>query len=250
MIPVSAVGPSYAVSPLRRTHKPPKHRPYDEYRACLRLEFSFQCVYCLSTEMEVNPVEDFGGFEVEHFRPQGRWGFRRLERHYPNLLWACPMCNRAKGNTWPTPAEVRAGQRFVDPCADVMGDHLEIVGERVAPANGSHAGLYTIIEVNLNSGAHVKRRRERIELAKKAALVEVTCAAVKQTAIADAPTLVSKLDEVAARLKELLADVSSLRTPWDGPTDCACSKQVAPQPRRKTKRERMAQRAKERARRV
>src|SRR4051794_40950173 len=111
----------YPSSPHVRSHKPPK-RAYPRYRACLRLEFGYRCVYCRTSEVEVRPVSPHGGFEIEHFRPQSR--FKKAADRYQNLYWSCRLCNARKGEKWPNVAELQRGCRFVDPCNDSPSDHI------------------------------------------------------------------------------------------------------------------------------
>jgi len=120
------VAPQYADVAHVRTHAPPRVNPYGKYRECLRIDFAFTCVYCLSTEREVAPTDNFGAFEIDHFRPQT--SFRRLRSSYSNLLWSCHACNRAKGDNWPTAAELAQGMRFPDPCYDAMSTQIRLAG--------------------------------------------------------------------------------------------------------------------------
>lgn len=243
MIPVVSA-PQYALQRLDRSHQPPGSRPYDEYRECLRLEFLFSCTYCLSTEREVGPTSDFAGFEIEHFRPQGLRRFKYLKNHYPNLLWACAACNRAKGEVWPVPQEEKLGMRFVDPCAEPLGAHLEFDGDTVKPL--TPAGRYVIDEINLNSAQHIERRRLRRDRLKQFAMIEAACEAIRQKAAgaANQNEIDIELGKLRAELQAIQAQFERSAPPWDHPSHCRCAQKVI-RPQRLTRRERREQRLKE-----
>lgn len=235
--------PSYATSPLGRRHNPPK-RSCDDYRDCLRIDFSFTCAYCLATEWEVGPSDNYGGFEIEHFKPRQ---FRSKINHYPNLLWACHACNRAKGEVWPSPAEMALNMRFVDPSAEALGAHLELRGDIAEAVAGSPAGGYMIDELDLNSQLHRERRRLRAQALMNFAKLEAIYDVLKQalTTCADPTTAKELLDSAEAELEKLRARVFARRAPWDEPVDCLCTLgQPPPQRRATTRRERKELRAK------
>jgi hypothetical protein len=160
-------GYRYPKQPITRQHKQRGGQGYLKYRPCLRLEFHHRCVYCRTAEVEVKPVQRYGGFEIDHFRPQV--SFPRLVARYSNLYWACPECNRIKSQKWPTSAEVKRGYRFVDPCVDAPSEHLEIRGDHLVAK--TPAGAYTIDEIQLNSVVHVRRRADRQIMLKRLMLL-------------------------------------------------------------------------------
>jgi hypothetical protein len=206
--------PVYALVPHRRTHKPHAARPYIQYRECLRLEFSFTCAYCLANEREVGPSDAYGGFEVEHFRPQGNARFKHLKSFYPNLLWVCHACNRAKGDSWPTQVEEAAGSRFVDPTVEALGSHLTIEGDEVVAR--SEPGQYMCDEIHLNSRLHRERRRRRRELMKKYALLEAVLESQQRrldTAQTDVAAIRDELQQFADGIAALRSETGIPATP-------------------------------------
>ena len=218
------VGPQYSTAPLPRRHNPRAARPYKEYRACLRLEFTFTCVYCLSTESEVGAGEAYGGFEIDHFKPKGRRDFRRFRNVYANLLWACAACNRAKGDAWPSQEELQRGMRFIEPCSEPMGAHLEIAGDRVTVVAESTAGDYTITEINLNSRQHVMRRQKRRDFANHFALLQAHCEVAEREAMGNPANdgALAQLKRIQRELEELRAKTTPGTRPWDAPEGCSC----------------------------
>lgn len=227
-IEVEEGAPQYPAAPLKREHSPDEGRPFEDARPCLREDFFFTCVYCLSTESEVGPSSAYGGYEVEHFRPKGLARFRALRNAYRNLLWACDACNRAKGSQWPSEAEDKRGFRFVDPTREALGNYLELRGERViAVGPNQAAGEYMIDAIRLNSPVHVLRRQRRAELLIKAATLEASV----ELMAAEAETLRDPVEKaaVAQRAKQLHEHVLAFRKrisrdarPWDAPSECAC----------------------------
>jgi hypothetical protein len=203
--------------PLRRSCRPPSVGDYDRYRSCLRKDFSFRCVYCQSHETEVGPGAKYGGFEIEHFKPQEK--FSALATRYDNLLWACRACNGAKWHKWPSAEEIARGYEFVDPSRDVLGDHLELYNQRVVPK--TTAGAYMVDEIDLNSPIHRYRRERRTTATKRFRSVDALANAAR-----DAGTLSPE------RLNELLQDLQSIRSeilptaPHDAPSSCLCEEKV------------------------
>jgi hypothetical protein len=82
----------YPSAPHVRRHGPTGYVDIGSYRAWLRDEFSFRCVYCLLRE-QWGRVR--GVFDLDHFRPVSNHPGRAA--HYDNLLYACTSCNTAKG---------------------------------------------------------------------------------------------------------------------------------------------------------
>ena len=154
---MSVPGRDYSSTPLPRIHRPRRQSEAVAYRPCLRIEFGYTCAYCVSHEAEVARGAKHGLFEVEHFRPEHAFG--HLRTVYANLMWACAACNRAKSGKWPSAVAQARGSRFVDPCAEALSEHLQIVELEVVPRTA--AGEYMIDELNLNSFEHRTRRKER-----------------------------------------------------------------------------------------
>jgi len=59
---------------------------------------------------------------VEHYRPKSV--FPKLALVWENLLWACPNCNRFKGDRFPPDTE--PGERILNPAEDNVWDHFFI----------------------------------------------------------------------------------------------------------------------------
>lgn len=89
----------------------------------LAIDFSHRCAYC------DDPDSLSGGYrnyQVEHFAPESK--FKHLKYVYENLLYACPYCNRAKWDYWPSNdanISVVGEEGVVDPCTNEYYDHLD-----------------------------------------------------------------------------------------------------------------------------
>lgn len=104
----------------------------------LSVDFGHRCAYC-------DDLDEYGGgyrtYHVEHFAPKEK--FPELRYDYDNLLYACPWCNRAKWNIWPSNSpkiSVVGSEGFVDPCTVEYDKHLERLPD------GSISGITTLGE--------------------------------------------------------------------------------------------------------
>lgn len=89
----------------------------------LARDFEYRCAYC-------NDLDFYGGgyqaYHVEHFAPKAK--FPMLQFDYDNLLYACPWCNRAKGDKWPSndpKINIVGDMGFIDPCTEEYDKHLK-----------------------------------------------------------------------------------------------------------------------------
>ena len=83
----------FAREPFIRFHGPTGYTEYGRYKAWLRDDFAFRCVYCLWRERWMHRQSK--DFQIEHLRPKS--SEPALEFHYPNLAYACPRCNSLRG---------------------------------------------------------------------------------------------------------------------------------------------------------
>jgi hypothetical protein len=99
----------YPAAPLVRIHGPLGYKDYESYRAWLRDEFAFRCVYCLSRERWGRVT---GEYDLDHFVPQKTDPERKTE--YDNLEYACRRCNLTKsGQSVPDPMRMAAQQLWL-----------------------------------------------------------------------------------------------------------------------------------------
>lgn len=120
-----------------------------EVKLLLREETADKCAYC---ESKI-PHVDYG--DVEHLISKAARPDLRFE--YTNLTYACGVCNTKKGdyNDEQTP--------LLNPYIDDIERHLLAVGPMVMRLPTSDRGLVTQKRLDLNRGALVERRTERLE---------------------------------------------------------------------------------------
>jgi hypothetical protein len=101
----------YPAARLVRIHGPIGYTGYESYRAWLRDEFGFRCVYCLSREQWGRVT---GEYDLDHFVPQKTDPARKAE--YDNLGYACRRCNLTKsGASVPDPMGMTAQHLRLQP---------------------------------------------------------------------------------------------------------------------------------------
>lgn len=118
-----------------------------EARAIVRAAFGGRCGYCGVSETSVG-----GELEVDHFQPLAAGGSDDLE----NLVYACTVCNRFKGDYAPAP-DAPDSLRLLRPRCDDLGAHIE------ETAHGRLIGLtprgwFHIQRLHLNRPQLVERR--------------------------------------------------------------------------------------------
>jgi len=113
--------PVHRIKPCRSDDVKPR-KNYRGYKAQLREDFNKSCGYCGDDDSFLGCQR---GFHIDHFAPKN--SFSHLEVEYSNLVYACPFCNLAKGDDWPSDnAEVNIvdGKGYINPCDDSFDDHL------------------------------------------------------------------------------------------------------------------------------
>jgi len=109
--------------PGDRHKRGPDPGPFAEHRSYkihLQREFSRKCVYCRTPD-GLKGDEAFG---IDHYLPKSR--FPDLIVAWPNLFYACNVCNTWKGDSVSTP------DLFLpNPCEHRMSDHLQYSGADV-----------------------------------------------------------------------------------------------------------------------
>lgn len=138
---------SYPSIPHVRRHGPRGWKDYQKYRAWLRDEFSFRCVYCLEREVWRDMRQRM---HIDHFKPQA---IRKdLIGEYANLLYACPACNGLKSD-----------RVLPDPCAVALGNCLHVHDDgQIVAKDKNGVGQALIDELALDDPLTTKRRRKII----------------------------------------------------------------------------------------
>ena len=138
--------------------KEPKDSHWRRFAEALGDEFHDLCGYC---ERECKG-------EVEHFRPKKRYPHKVYR--WDNWVFACPACNRAKGEKWP-----KTG--YIFPCEPTAGKRLEdyftfdtMTGEILprSDLNKAETGKawQMIVDLNLRGSHHLKSRLRWLDVVK------------------------------------------------------------------------------------
>jgi hypothetical protein len=140
----------YPSTPHERIHGPAGYEDYRNYKAWLRDEFEFRCVYCLKRERWAMDDED-RIFGADHVVPKGLPQYRHLECEYTNLIYSCNSCNTAKLTAI-----------LIDPCREGFSSQL-----RIRP-NGeiewlTVEGEKIVRKLKLNSPTRTRFRRWLLE---------------------------------------------------------------------------------------
>lgn len=94
---------------------------YPEAKPLLERDFYFLCGYCGKDGKLMHER-----FHIDHFVPKSL-DEDRVNDYY-NLVLACPKCNLAKSDKWPTEDAQRSNNGtvgFVDPATEEFDEHLE-----------------------------------------------------------------------------------------------------------------------------
>lgn len=117
----------------------------------LAQDFNHRCAYC-------DDLDRYNGgmrsYHVEHFAPKEK--FPALKYTYDNLLYACPYCNEAKSDKWPSDSpeiSVVGDKGFIDPCTEEYYKYIYRNEDGSIGYNGK-LGKYIYNELNLYLKRH------------------------------------------------------------------------------------------------
>jgi hypothetical protein len=148
---------------FQRLESPPQQKTYQDYKPYLRKDFRSRCAYCLIHEAHYGGLRNY---HVDHFRPQKR--FPNLVLTYTNLYYACSLCNIFKGETWPSPKQLKAGFKFGDPCKeDLYEKHFQIDKRDGSLRALTNIGQFTKDHLRLDRRQLRKHRQRQIEARQK-----------------------------------------------------------------------------------
>ena len=137
---------AYPTMPHIRRHGPYGYSIYESYRAWLRDEFSFRCVFCLNREQWglIRSVWDLDHFMPQHSHPQ-------ISFDYENLLYSCRTCNGMKGD-----------QIIPDPCKIAYGECVTVHPDGTIEAL-NEKGEILIETLRLNNEDYTRFRQLMID---------------------------------------------------------------------------------------
>jgi len=117
----------------------------------LRILHHYRCGYCGVHE------EDIGSqLEIDHFHPISHGGTDK----FANLVYCCTVCNRIKGNFWPTENPLTTTRRLLHPRNDDLSAHLYKTPDGHLNAL-TDTGQFHIDRLRLNRPQLVARRRKQ-----------------------------------------------------------------------------------------
>jgi hypothetical protein len=161
-------------------------------RERIRALYGFRCGYCGVTE-----TESGGQLEIEHFRPRAYGGKDHLE----NLVYACPVCNRFKGDYWPTP-EASPDLMLLHPRQDDLSVHIGLLSDgRLIGL--TKRGWFHIQRLRLNRMQLVELRLARAEEQSLRQTLERN-----EQANARLREYVRALEQEAERLLQIIAELT------------------------------------------
>ncbi len=131
----------------------PSTGSYSDWKEQIAKECFYQCVYCSIHESQFGGIDHY---HIDHFRPKSK--FPKLKDDILNLFYACPICNRFKGDDWPSDPDLNAVS-YIDPSITNYSDLFEL--EDNYEIDGKHiASKYIILRLYLNRAQLIFERRE------------------------------------------------------------------------------------------
>jgi hypothetical protein len=161
-------------------------------RESIRALYDFRCGYCGVAE-----IESGGPLEIDHFLPRSHGGKDTLD----NLVYACPICNRFKGDYWPVP-EASPDLMLLHPKQDDLSAHIGSL------SNGRLIGLtkrgwFHIQRLRLNRAQLIELRLQRAEGQRLRQTLEHN-----QRANARLREYVRELEQETQRLLQIIAELT------------------------------------------
>ena len=123
-----------------------------ETRAAIRATYAYCCGYCGVSETDVG-----NELEIDHYRPVKHGGQDDIE----NLVYACPACNRFKGDYWPQEDEPDSFY-ILHPAEDDLSAHIVVMNGRLA--GSTPRGWFHIHWLHLNRLQLITWRQKRQHL--------------------------------------------------------------------------------------
>ncbi len=161
-------------------------------RESIRALYDFRCGYCGVTE-----TESGGQLEIDHFCPRSHGGKDTVD----NLVYACPTCNRFKGDYWPVP-EASPDLMLLHPQQDDLSAHIGSLPD--ARLIGlTKRGWFHIQRLRLNRAQLIELRLQRAEEQRLRQTLEHN-----QRANARLREYVRELEQETERLLQIIAELT------------------------------------------
>lgn len=161
-------------------------------RESIRALYNFRCGYCGVTETEAG-----GQLEIDHFCPRSHGGKDTLD----NLVYACPTCNRFKGDYWLAP-EASPDLMLLHPQQDDLSAHIESLPDgRLIGL--TRRGWFHIQRLRLNRVQLIELRLQRAEEGRLRQILKHN-----QKANARLREYARELEQETARLLQIIAGLT------------------------------------------
>ena len=218
-------------TPITRRHLPRPARHWSAYRSCLRWDFGFTCALCLIHEADLyggHLGEGLGGTTTEHRTPRSADPGRAND--YDNCLYACRLCNTARGNR----PERHQGTRLLDPTEDAWSLHFLAADDLLRPADGDAAAAYTHLAYDLDDPRKTERRLARRALVNDRLLLlrDLETIIAEQLELADSlrqkdlesfGRVLQRIRSIRLEARRALGDLKRYAVvPADAPRQCRC----------------------------
>ena len=107
---------------IKRGPEPGPYSDHRQYKQHLRPLFRCRCGYRLTLDDRLGGED---AMHVDHFKPECR--FPELRLSWPNLYYACPVCNSYYKKTIRRPRRRRTASALSIPCEEDPDDHFRLV---------------------------------------------------------------------------------------------------------------------------
>ncbi|HVY06512.1 MAG TPA: HNH endonuclease [Burkholderiales bacterium] len=133
----------------------PSRGTYLDWKPELAEEGFHQCVYCAIAEASFGGIRNF---HVEHYRPKSR--FPALRNSYPNLFFACAICNTFKGDDWPRePNDDHSVCAYPDPSRYSYAEQINVDTSTFCLVAKTTSAKYLVERLYLNRPQLIIERR-------------------------------------------------------------------------------------------
>jgi 5-methylcytosine-specific restriction endonuclease McrA len=170
------------------------YKRHSSYKGYLIVDFSNRCGYCDGSDVWYG---GYKSFHIDHFAPEKK--FPTLKSVYSNLIYACPPCNGAKSDKWPSddPAiNIVGDEGFLNPVSDDLNNHF------TRDDFGNISGVSLIAkDMVINLNLHLERHSVLWMLSKLDNVINEFAFAKESNSISIA--LRAKLEEAHYRLLEV-----------------------------------------------
>ncbi len=164
----------------------------ERLRQSIRALYGFSCGYCGVTE-----AESGSQLEIDHFLPESHGGQDVLD----NLVYACPTCNRLKGDYWPA-SGASPDLMLLHPQRDDTSAHVSSLpdGRLIGLTK---RGWFHIQRLRLNRAQLIELRLQREEVQRLHQVLEHS-----QQAQIRLQEYVRELEQEIERLLEIIAELT------------------------------------------